>query len=449
MARTAPRVAWFSPLNFSGQDSSSVSAYISDLLLPILRRRFDIDLFSDSFRSYRDFSTFHFLSAFQRHKQQPYDVVFYQMEDHPLARFLRIQIGLLPGIVWFHDLHFRDRGPEPILNSPWRKLIQFYNSLEWDKPDAIWPKHEADEDLTDTLGQREAAWAALALFSEPFAQKEYNDRIFLRLGRGHFRAKQDNYYLPYPVDFAGLRDQHSRCDNPVVCYTGSPNIEHRAHKLLQAISELQRKYNLLWLVSEAEVAQAERMIAEFGISETQIISGRSPTKWRELVQQADLAVHTHYSMLGQPGVYLAISLAAGLPVIATRFRSSENFPEDLLFFVDSGVQEASQIAAILHHVNENVRRMDTDRIVEMAGELFDHNVIADEITLLFEKEATSCQQSLARWNGFLEQARQQLVMEARSCLCGDLNGSEELPYSKDYAVRNLLSPVYTELGWSK
>lgn len=447
MSKTALRIAWFSALNSDSQPGSTVSAYVSDLLLPIIRQHFDVDVFSDGFRQYKDFPTYNYLSAFLKHRRQPYDIVFYQLEDHPAARFLRIPIGLLPGVVWFHDLYYRDRGPEPILNSPWREQIRFFNSGKWESAHCNWPDRKAEEDWPDSLGLREAAWALLAIFSEPFAQREFNNRVSIRLGQGLFRSGQDNYYMPYPVQFSDLRRSHSADNELRLCYAGSPFIEYRAHKFLQALSEQKSGYHLIWMISDDELLQAERMIKEFEISKVELVVDRSPSRWREIVKRSDLAVHCHYSMYGQPGVYLAISLAAGLPAIVTRFRSSENFPEGLLFFADPGVQESSQIALILNHFRQVARRVDTDRIVEMAKELFDHKMIAEQLIMLFEAYAHQSAKAFAVWRDFSERARCELIRETHNLLGSRGAVDAVSPASGEYAVKMIFDPVFKELGW--
>ncbi|NDC39127.1 MAG: hypothetical protein EBZ48_13955, partial [Proteobacteria bacterium] len=148
------RIAWFSPLPGGSTPIGSKSAYASEKLLPLLRASFDLELFHDEFRPYQDYPTHHYLSAFERHAAAPFDLFFYQLEDLPSSAFARAHLGLIPGVVWFHDLLFTTKCPEGLLHSSWEVALQKFLGLK-----AIWPTQELWPDVSSPLDKRAASLA--------------------------------------------------------------------------------------------------------------------------------------------------------------------------------------------------------------------------------------------------------------------------------------------------
>jgi hypothetical protein len=280
------RIAWFSPYGKAAEEAGSRAAYSTRLLLPKIREQYAVDLFVD--REELEDEEYHFLTAISRHKTKPYDLFLYQLEDHPLATFVRLHLALKPGVVWFHDVNFTTFGPEPIINSPWRKVVEKFTD-----PNAEWPVRGDEFPQTGPFGAREAAYVQAALFADGLHHGQWKRRV-LSLVAAPYSA-----YLPLPVE--PFDPPLARSADPVFVYTGSPRIEDRSPKILQAFAclsseknlsqKLSQKPKLHWLVAAGEVAQARERVAQSG-ADVEIIPGRSPEKWRELIVGAALAVHT-------------------------------------------------------------------------------------------------------------------------------------------------------------
>jgi hypothetical protein len=119
------RIAWFTPLARTNEEVVTISQYCTDLLLPLLQDEFEIEVFSNlSPGAHLGVPRYNTLNAYQRHRDNPFDIYFYQVEDGPLGRVVRTQVGTMPGITWMHDTFLADPGAEGIHTSPWERSVQ-------------------------------------------------------------------------------------------------------------------------------------------------------------------------------------------------------------------------------------------------------------------------------------------------------------------------------------
>lgn len=413
------RVAWFSPLPVDGDSGDSPSAYFTKTILPLVDSELDLELFYNGFDSYLEYPTYHFLKAFDRHKSKPFDVFFYQLEDRRESDYLRIQAGLEPGVVLFHDLYFSTFGPEPILNSSWKEV-----AARFQERTAEWPARDGEFDQKGPLGFREASQAAVALFSNVANHAEYQRSIDLRF----FGEEVPSYYLPNPVEsFSASSKGRSGL---TIAFCGSPHVQHRGHKLCDALSQHEGNYSLKWMLDEDEHFKAVELCEEFGITSVEFTIGRSPERWSEVVGEADLAVHTLFSVFGQTGPYLEISLAAGVPTVVTKFGGADALSDDLVFKVRPGDTEAAELRSILKAVSGS----DCSNLSSsFAKENYSAEVIGQELLKVFQMNQEYLADVRESWSDFQSEARSALLEEV-------------LP--QDLLSRTLVEPIFKELEWS-
>ncbi|MCB0339474.1 MAG: hypothetical protein KDD53_07715, partial [Bdellovibrionales bacterium] len=251
------RVAWFSALNKPSELTGSLSSYLTDEIVEFVAQDFDVEIFSSGFEPYRDFPTSHYLAAFQRHRANPFDIFFYQVEDRASSDFCRAHLGLMPGVVLFHDLLFKSEGPEPLHNSPWRVMLEMFknNQGDWPSRDFFWPRREP-------FAHRESALSLVPIFSSTRNLSE-----FRRETKGALYEKEDSespweFYLPYPGGTPVELINRSNQDPIEIGFCGSADIEHRAHKVLQALSRLKFPYRLNWLVEAHHLDRAKKLCSE-------------------------------------------------------------------------------------------------------------------------------------------------------------------------------------------
>ena len=413
------RVAWFSDL--SGENS--ISAYCSKLLIPILSQRHDVELFSNSFESeWCDTPHQHYLKAYQRHRQKPFDVFFYQIEDGKRSRFVRSSIGIMPGVTWFHDLFFEDLGPEATHTSPWEHSIQqFYDpSLPFSgrltAPHQLWPR-----------AFRELSLSPLCLFSSQWALTEsktmVSDRLESELG-AHRAA-----FLGIPVapqTFPPL----PRAETLRVASLCGVGHEGRPHKALRALSSLKHPWTMSWLIDPSEQRAAERLLREFAVEgRVELVVGRTPEQWSRLLATAHVALHLRTSSFGHLGPYIQLSLLSGRLTALSDMAQGEDFAGELVCKIAPGTTEASQLL----HLFERAASLDVSSMTKDAVEsIKSHHspdLIAQQLSQLLESASDNLRVSMAKWDTLYERARLTLFDEVRSIVnSGDTPGLS--PYSR-------------------
>lgn len=421
------RIAWFSDLPDDGS-LRTVSAYVSSLVLPALRERFDIELFHNSFRGYQDYTVAHCLTALRRHREKPFDIFFYQLEDSPHTQWLRIHCALMPGVQYSHDYLFTTFGPEPILNSPWHSIL-----TRLDEPVDSWPDRFAEQYQKGPHALRETAYAAVRLFSQPGMVSEcrrLSERSVVSDGA------VSTAYLPLPVAeeaFSPAPEQGRR-----ILFCGSPWVQDRAHKLCNAIARYDTALPLIWLLNSTERASAEELVREHGLVDVTFVEDRTVCRWQELVQAGGLAIHTLFSVFSQTGPYLPVSFAAGLPCVVTRFGHSELLPDSVVFKVQAGETEAAELAGVFARVFDDGVRPAAKLVSSFGQELHAVGVIAEELALIFETQAATVRATMDRWETLKASAREALLSEARA---------SRAPGPELVAESELFESVFREFGW--
>lgn len=403
----AARIAWFSALNF-GEAENSVAAYFSEQVLPILSRSYEIELFHDSFKKHPKFPTNNFLEAFSRHQRRPYDLYFYQIENQRSSDFVRAHLGLMPGIVLFHDLRFSDKGPPGLLSSPWCRKI-YGEELDW---------------IKSAMAYREMGLAEAVIFSDARHCEEYQRSV------SKYFPEKPWCYLPFPASCSANNAPRDSGDSGVVALCASTGIERRAHKVLEALGAFP-DVKLLWMISAGELSKAKELLGEFDISNVQLFCGNSPEEWAEIVKRASIAIHGLFSVWGQLGPYLQISLAQGLPCLVTEFASSDYLPENLVFKVAPGTGEASEWRlAIECALGLASQAKIANAAREYALSNFSPQIVADELAGLFDRHLNLSRRALLSREILIQNQKQELFVELTASFADVKLGAAISPFSE-------------------
>ncbi len=430
------RIAWFSELNGAGLESPSVSAYLTDQLVPLLSDEIEIELFHDKFWESALAPTYHFLTAARRHDANPFDLFFYQFEDREESFFVRSHIGLKPGMVLFHTLLSKSEGPEPFHYSPWESVVKKFRAEA-----ESWPVRNSFPPQGRPFLRREGALAVVPVFSNPRNIGEFKREIKSALITEKEPESPNSFYLPFPV--GDLAPNKFPVDETLkIAFLGSPQIEDRAHKILPAIKELsrQKRVKLVWLLSAKERPEAEDLLREFEISDAEIVEGRSPAKWEQLSSSIDLALHPLFSVFGDQTAYVAISLMRGLPSIVTNFASSESFPDSVVLKVFPGEHESREYLRIMNQAAAREPELIAlcERARSYAQEIHDKKAVAAEFKTIIKIKRNILRSFDERWRIFESQARAQLVKEAFG------SGAEPLD---NFLQQEILRKSFSDLRW--
>ncbi|MCI5064716.1 hypothetical protein MRY87_03210 [bacterium] len=433
----------------------SVAAYASEVLLPHLKeeRSFTFELFhrGDATR-YLDLPVYPYQRLRERHRQKPFDLCFYQIEDRTESQWVRIATNLLPGITWFHDLYFTSHGPEPILNSAWQELRR-----RFDDPQHPWPERGGEFPQVAPIGAREATFSFLPLFSSERDSSEYHRLIehplseSCRENGAQFQPPEITAsYLPLPVRKSAFTPRERRDEVFTIAICDGARVEHRSHKVLQALQQFASDETLpeslriraRWLIPAEDLSRAEAMLVEFDLPQVELLPELSPRRWEELVRESDIALHLRFSVFGQLHPYLGISMAQGVPVVVTRFGGGESLPPDLVYQIEPGIAEANDLHAVFRVLAGGTKPPHEEgRIRRYSEELFHEQSIADQLhhLLLHTGRSPHFQRKVARWAAFESDASRALLQEVLDEV--HLEGALESAFLSSFEeVRN-------ELGW--
>jgi hypothetical protein len=429
------RIAWFSDYASGGECGETLSSYCSSLLLPQLEERFEIELFSDSRASFAESTPGrHYLTAMTEHRKTPFDLFFYQIEDHRRLRFVRSQIGIMPGVLWAHDLYLSDLGAEALHTSPWEQTIRRYHDQRVPFSDR---DHAARQ--FSPVAYREVSLNPVVLCSSPrgvrAVQQITTDRITTDSSGGFELG-----YLPVPVEVTQRRRSEQKDGSLQVVTAAAVGLEGRAHIFLPALKALKGRWHLVWMIDAAEQQRAARLLEEFGLtSEVSLVVGRSPQRWSKLIDSADIALHLHNYFFGHLAPYLQISLEAAVPCVTLRAIGGVDFPESAVWTVVPGRSEAQQISEAVALIGELGVAAAGSRGQEIVRRESEVSRVADVLAATFERSAPLVAPVMERWAQLFAEARGALFKEVQGLMDGA--DGESSPY------KELFLPAARELGW--
>ena len=326
-------IAWVLP----SLVGNSVSRYCAEAIVPVLNRRFAIKLYSPTAGSLGE-ERVHLLSELG---DKSADLVFVHCEDIVGMDAVRIGLGGRASVAWFHDVVFpgSERGLEL--------------------------------SLSEDLG------FLAALFSSFRNQAEFR-RMSARRATG---ASQ--WSLPFPVVLGESASRWSA--RSAVAFGGSPWNENRADRVLTALQSLPRPPALYWLLEPEEQESAQRLLERYSDQATTLIVGRSPERWREILESAGVALHLHVSAFGDPGPYLPLSWGAGVPTVVSDFAEGEHIPRSIAVRIAPGIDEASDLCAAIGEAlsgsAETLRRRGA--ALDYVREFHHHLQLSSELERLF------------------------------------------------------------------
>ena len=450
------RIAWVSNLPKEGESgnrgeqsacsSDSLAAYTTSVLIPHLLKSggYQVELFHrGEARTFHDLPVFPYQRLRERHAQRPYDICLYQVEDHPESQWARIACTLLPGITWFHDLYFASHGPEPILNSAWQVTKERFR-------DGVspWAERGGEFEQVAPLAAREATFCLLPLFSVERDALEYRRSIDGSLSAPFFSEKSPAYFLPMPVreSLFSLPEQRRTEDAVLqIALCSGARIEQRSHKVLQALRTLEDRLNVQvqWVVTPKERRRAEALLEEYSLKEGTVTLrwDLSPDVWAQVIAKSDVALHLRFSVFGHVQPYVGMSLARGIPTVVTRFGASEELPADIVYQIEPGVDESSQLVDVLTAIASGTAPHKNADGRGYALELYHEQAIASQLCHLLEltSESQEYKQAMAAWKTFEGSASEALLAEVSEML--EVDPSLQDPFKGEF------EKVCDEFGW--
>lgn len=390
------RIAWFSPVDPLGE---TISGAFSLNILPKLQKYFDITVFVDRFEENTISSNNHYLQAAKLHRDNPFDLFVYQLENDPRLNFSRIHCGLIPGLTIFHHYNFINFGPEPILNSPWQKVVsRFLSKSEG------WPERGAKFFQSGPQGIRESAWALQALFTNPINISDFNNSSEVKISSKYGLAP---LHLPFPAVSAAAKTKNTEF---TLAYAGRPLIQDRTHKIFKALGGL-KDIKLLWMISKEDESSAKELLEEFSVKAT-LIDGRNAANWSQVVSNADIALHTQFTVFDQLSPYLQQSMISGKPVIVNDFGFADSLPDDLVFKLSVGQNEVAELRMLIMKLAGSDLSVLSKKISEYAERSFQSDSVAFDLFELITNNMPAYKAFYDDWREFSLLAKASLIKEA-------------------------------------
>ena len=408
MASDKLRIAWFTHLARSNEVVATISQYCTDLLLPLMKDEFDIEVFSGlPPGSHLGLPRYNTLNAYQRHRANPFDLFFYQVEDGPLGRVVRTQVGMMPGISWMHDTFLSDPGAEGIHTSPWERSVQqmLDLSLPFLERDSL-PLQPQPQ------GYRETSVSPIVLYNSEWAEGTLHRFLSGRYEYASCGHRADSLPVPVaPVEDARPTEATRLFE---IVAVSSTRLDGRAHKFLPALADCSRPSRLTWVIEPGERADAERMIAEFGVKDRLIlVEGNSPEMWRSLVAKSDLALHLSSNPHTRMSPYLELSMAAGVATVVMRVGRGETISEDIAFSIIPGLHETAQLVSVF----DAVAMGDSRRFGQAGQDVVKRNNdplhVAARLSSIFRESAPILANVTRAWSGLYDRAEVALLEEIR------------------------------------
>lgn len=384
-----PRIAWF-----TSEGETSRAWYLWKTIAPYLAEKFDVTLFGSVTNGATGLKSY--LAAYDYHRKNPFDLFVYNLEDTHASYFSRFALGLIPGVVFFHDFLLLTDGPEPIHNSAWEIIREAFTA------DGRWPVRNTSHERHGPWASRESSFALGGLFFSPWAHQEW----FGKKRNGYIEERPSSSVW-YPAKIATER---CAAGERYAAFTGRPSVEDRAVSVLRAVKKTNSK--LHWLIDVNEERKAKELIHdEKAQKNVTLFVERTPEKWREVVKAAMVALHPRMSVYGDTGPYLEVSMAMGVPTVVTDFGRSSYIPDTACLKVTPGTSESAELEVVLTELHSAPVAMH-DAGINFAKEHIAPPIVAHEVSLFIERTIPLSRKFLGQWRGFEEKAKRDLLVES-------------------------------------
>lgn len=366
------RIAWF--LSCKKKDYASSVWHCFENITLVLKDRLDVEIIDSSViadKNNKELSSF----VLQLQKEHAYDFFVYEIDDSLSANDIRRCLALVPGVVLFHDILFRPQDVNVELEALFNLTEPILSSLTYKTSDSKSAPHG--------FLSFESSRSFISFF---FSLRNLSE--FKRFRCRQWIDKQiDVFYLPYPLADSAenlLMDTQETRGEVKIAFCGGLGLEYRAQVLLKALCKCAAPTHLTWLLNVEEQEQAKEILSDYGILNYHLCSPKTFSNWQLIVQSSDMAVHTLFSVYGDAGIWLYLSMQAGLECAVNDFSGSSIIPEALVYKLPLGVQECESLSGLIEAI-WNGHKMKGESAKKYAQEFHRADIVAKEFMLVLEK----------------------------------------------------------------
>lgn len=340
------RIAIFTPLS---PKMSGIADYAEQLLLNF-SERVDGHCFTENYVPTHPVVTKRFSCSphwnfLREHKQQPFDVFFYQLGNNLLHAYMLPYIDRFPGVVDLHDysiwglyrLLARSYGERRAVQERFAQEYPHASAKVWENEAELSAVDLLDYPMTKLIVKRSkltivhSEWLRTHLRDEVGSSAQI-ERVPLGVDTGRVMAPR-----PSPADLR--RKYHLPHSAFVIASVGVMNRLKRLPVVLEAFRELRRINPHAYLVF---VGPADRLVlrslvqlaAQWGVKHCVRVLGHRPLhEMFEVIAMADVCVNLRNPTMGESSATLVQILAMGKPVLVTPLGQFTEFPDDVCWKV--------------------------------------------------------------------------------------------------------------------
>lgn len=316
------RLAFFGPLN---PTRSGISDY-NEELLPLLRKRYDIDVYTGSVTAPRERIYPHGLFM-SRHRQNPYDLTLYQLGNSLVHE---IEYGYLfryPGAVVFHDycLHHA------------RAKMLLQKGLFTDYVDEASRAHPEEPRLGKSVFGGMAG--DLLLYYYPFVRLVLESSLAAAAHTDSVAAKLRVTDTPVVKIPMAVQIEAEAATEPlfpgrlVVASFGLATPEKRITTVLKVLHELRWYYPSILYLIVGDVAPHYDLSGEIdrlGLKDVVEVTGHvNRDQFHRTMRRADVVVNLRYPSAGEMSATLLRALSLGKPVLMSRLPHLMEIPQEV------------------------------------------------------------------------------------------------------------------------
>ena len=333
------KIAFFGPIN---PTRSGIADYDEELL-PLLRRHYEIDVFTEKGDPNRE-RVFPHGTFIERFRREPYDLNLYQLGNSLIHE---IEYGYLyqyPGAVVFHDY---------VLHHARAKMLMLKGLVE-EYQDEVRCAHPEEPRLAKSMYG--GLVGDLLLYYYPFvklvlqaslAAGAHTDVIAQKLRVTNTPVVK----IPMFVDVDPVSDSSSLYPGRIVLASfGLATPEKRINKVLNVLGDLRWYYPSLLFLIVGEVATHYSLREEVKRREMQefveITGHVDRAQFHRLMTRSDIVINLRYPSAGEMSATLLRALAYGKPVLMSRLEHLQEIPEDAAIRVRPDREEED----LFHHL---------------------------------------------------------------------------------------------------
>jgi glycosyltransferase involved in cell wall biosynthesis len=316
------RIAFFGPLPPSRTGIADYNA----ALLPLLRERYDIDVFLPAPNPHGE--GFPHRDFFLRDRQHSYHLTLYQMGNQP--HFHEYMYGYLfqqPGAIVFHDFCLHHSRADMLLK---RNMTEEYRQeLEYVYPD----QSEKIANAAVTFAAGDLLFFHYPLF-ELVVRASLAAAAHTSAGVKRLQISETPVLHIPLIELPGGEKMDGAPLLPgktVVASFGYATHAKRITTVLEAIAEAYRidpglRYVIVGALEDPADVRAH--IARLGIQECVIVTEHVPMpEFLRWMDRADIVINLRYPSAGEMSATLIQALASGKPVIISRLMTLNDIPE--------------------------------------------------------------------------------------------------------------------------